>query len=240
MSTKGVADIVFCLDASGSMNPCFDGVRNHVTAFVEGLRSSGQTSWDLRFDFVAHRCSGGGGPFRVEAESVFNRSLPEALYGPQPASKRFFTSDVDEIRRSLASVTTGGDEAALVGLDCALDFPWRDAAACHRVVIQMTDEPFETGAGPNEQKALLEDLIQKIQDLRVMLFLVSPNSPIFRELAQVDRSEWTIPDSAGQGLSRVDFQQVLATMGKSVSASMLQGGPVRPVRRGLFGQVGWS
>lgn len=238
MSTKGVADIVFCLDASGSMSPCFEGVRKHVTAFIEGLRSSGQMAWDLRFDYVAHRCSGGGGPFGFEAESIFNRSLPVALYGPQGSQGRFFTADVEEFRRGLASVGTHGDEAALVGLDCALDFPWRDAATCHRVIIQMTDEPFEGGAGLSEQESLLQDLIEKIQDLRVMLFLVSPDSPVFSELAQVDRSEWTIPDSAGAGLPSVDFKQVLGAMGKSVSVSTMQGGTTKRVHRALFGQGG--
>ena len=38
MSTKGTADVVFCLDASGSMGPCIEGVKSHIASFVDGLK----------------------------------------------------------------------------------------------------------------------------------------------------------------------------------------------------------
>ena len=53
-STKGVADVVFCLDASDSMKPCIDGVRTHIGSFLDGLKSDQQRARDVRFDFVAH------------------------------------------------------------------------------------------------------------------------------------------------------------------------------------------
>ena len=37
MSTKGTADVIFCLDASGSMGPCIEGVKSHIAGFAEKL-----------------------------------------------------------------------------------------------------------------------------------------------------------------------------------------------------------
>ena len=55
-STKGVVDVVFCLDASGSMEPCIDGVRRNVGAFIDGLGGDRNRSIDCRLDFLAHSC----------------------------------------------------------------------------------------------------------------------------------------------------------------------------------------
>ena len=38
MVERQTADIVFCMDASASMRPAFDGVRNHVMAHSETLQ----------------------------------------------------------------------------------------------------------------------------------------------------------------------------------------------------------
>ena len=244
MTTRGVADIVFCLDASDSMAPCIDGVRMHVTSFVQGLQGGQQGTWDLRMDFLAHSCSLDGSVIHTESLRHAQFEVVRALYGngnaSQPQGGGFFTASVDDFRDRLASIATSGNEQALVGLDLALDFPWRPASKCHRVVIQMTDEPFETGASLPEQEARLADLIQKIQDLRVMLFLVAPDSPVFSKLSEVDRCEYTVVDSRQSGLEGVDFREVLSFIGKSVSVSTLQQTEPTRVRRGLFGQDKWG
>ena len=35
--TKGVADIVFMVDVSGSMKPCIDALRTNIEAFIDSL-----------------------------------------------------------------------------------------------------------------------------------------------------------------------------------------------------------
>lgn len=239
MTTRGVADIVFCLDASGSMSPCFEGVRNHVGDFIAGLNPGGQMPLDVRFDFAAHRCIADGAPPELKMESVHNRSLLAALYGLPSQATRFFSHDVEEVRRRLAEIRTEGDEASLVALDCVLDFPWRQAAACHRVVILMTDEAFETGAWQAPQVARLGDLVRKIQDLKVMLYLVTPESEVFSRLSEVDKCEHIVVDASGDGLKSVDFAEVLGFVGKSVSMSTLQAPPPAAATRALYGQATW-
>ena len=240
MTTKGVADIVFCLDASDSMGPCFQGVCHHLSAFIDGLSYSTQMTWDWRIDFVAHSASRDTAEsctFRVE--SLYHENLIPTLYGEQ-GKGRFFTSSADEFRDRLVTVPLAADEASLVALDCCLDFPWREGQYCHRVVIMMTDEPFETGVMREEQQAMLDTLIEKIQRLRVMLFLVAPESKVFNELASAEKSVYEPVDGVGGGLAEVDFGQVLSEIGKSVSTYSQQAAGPEEVARGLFGQEYWT
>lgn len=241
MSTKGIADVVFCIDASASMAPCIEAVRTHVASFVAGLTANSQQTWDLRIEFIAHHAGdtpSGAGVF--SHRSLHESELFKVLYQNSGNQGRFFTTDVTEFSRGLQSVSVQGDEAPLVALDFCLDLPWRSSAACHRVVIMLTDEPFEQSAVQEFQKEQLSLLIAKIHDLHVMLFLVAPDSKVFDELAAADGSEYEVIDQVGTGLANVNFSEVLKYIGKSVSASTLQA-PIRPnVRRGLYQQATWG
>jgi len=221
------------------MAPCIDGVRSHIAAFVEGLRSTGNTAWDLRIDFVAYKCAASyeGTPVWSHC-SLFHDEVGPPLYNKDGQGGRFFTSSVEEFSQGLSRIAVQGNESTLLALDFALDFPWRDAAKCHRVVILMTDEPFEGGLSVEEHAAVLPQLIEKIQALRVMLYMVTPASPVYEKLSEVDKCEHYVVDDSGNGLEGVDFREVLNFIGKSVSASSVQGSET-PVMRGLFGQAGW-
>ncbi len=255
MSTKGVADVVFCLDASDSMKPCIDGVKTHISSFLEGLKSDRQRNWDVRFDFLAHQTVLGEGgvighghySLYHNGESSEEGDVLTALYtgqkGQQGQRGRFFTTDINEFKRGLEKVEVIGDEGPFVALDSCLDFPWRKAGECHRVVIFMTDEPFETSSAPEEERQFLEELLQKTQDLKVLLFIVAPDSPAYEELAEVDKSEYEAVDGRSAGLADVDFRKLLSGIGKSVSVSTAnQQKPTaeKKVKRGLFGQTEWG
>lgn len=244
MSTKGIADVVFCIDASKSMQPCIDGVRANLGSFVDGLKADRQVAWDLRMDYLAHRATTEGLRSVLDMRSLFHSSGGDdcrtALYKSLQNGGRFFTSNADEFREGLKQIDVRGDEAALIGLDFALDFPWRDAAQCHRIVIMLTDEPLEQGIAVELQKGKLSELIEKIQRLKVMLFLVAPESEGFNTLCEADRSEYQIVSGLGDGLASVDFRKVFGYIGKSVSKSTIQQSAPVPVTRGLFGQSGWG
>lgn len=241
MSTKGIADVVFCIDVSASMAPCIDGVRKHISSFINGLTSNSQQTWDLRLDFVAHSASESvPGRGVLALRSLKEPQLLSALYEKNPQHGRFFTSDPAEFCRGLESLTVLGDEAPLIGLDFCLDFPWRNSTGCHRVIIMLTDEPFEQSALQAVQKAQLSELINKIHGLHVMLFLVAPESPVFDELASADRSEYEVIDEVGRGLEEVDFSKVLQYIGKSISNSTPGGTQTIAVKRGLYDQNNWG
>jgi hypothetical protein len=219
------------------MEPCLAGVRAHLADFVAGLHTDDQRHWDLRFDYVAHSSS--ENIFRMESLYTRNMGLCEALYGGKQGG-RLFTSDPEELKRGLNQLSTGGDEAPLVALDCCLDFPWRPPGQCHRVVILMTDEPFEQGSAIAEQRAGLPQLVDKVQALRVMLFLVAPESEVFNQIGSIDRATYEAVARQGDGLAQIDFGRVLSGIGRSVSVSSLQQTKLPAVQRGLFGQAAWK
>ena len=234
MSTSKTADIVFCIDASTSMKPCFSMLQKSIGSMMAGL-TGGQSTWDVRFEFIAHSASPNG---VVRHMSVFNEGAIDAIYGESQA--KFFTDAMDVFTRRLAAIEMVGDEAPLIALDTALDLPWRDAAKCHRVVILLTDEPFEDGVFIDGQRDKLPQIVKKVQDLKVLLFIVAPQSAVFDELSQVDKSEYEVLNSKNDGMQNVDFTKLLSAIGKSVSVSNLQETKPPVVERGLFGQASWG
>lgn len=238
MPGKGIADVVFCLDSSSSMAPSFDSVRKHVVDFVEGLKSDGQTVWDVRFDFVAHATSNSRDGSIFKLRSLYEGELCSALYSANGSGGRFFTTDLNEFRTGVASLEARGDETNFIALDFCLDLPWRSTPDCHRIVVLLTDEPLETGLEIPDQRAKTPALIEKIHSLGVKLFLIGPESAAYDELSMANGSEYEVVPH-GSGLSSADFGRMLKQIGKSVSASRAQA--VRSgVKRAIFGQDSWS
>ena len=238
-STKGVVDVVFCLDASGSMAPCLDGVRRNIGAFLDSLAGDENRKLDCRLDFLAHSCDEAGKLFRSESLRWQNQDLLTRLYSTNTTPADFFTTDPATVRAGLERVEVYGDEAMLVALDTALDYPWRPRAGCHRVVVLLTDEPLEANAPVSGQSRRVNELIDKIHGLGVMLFIVGPKSAGLETLAEADKSQYQQVGHTQDGLGTLDFARVLAHIGKSVSVSTLQGAAEKPVRRALFGQDRW-
>ena len=242
MSTKRIADVVFCMDASASMRPCFAAVREHVGTFVNTLQGDLQTKWDVRLDFLAYstgETGDGNGVFDFRSLRTQGLKLLDSLYKQGGRSADFFTNDVEDFKRGLAAIKVGGDEASFIALDTALDFPWRAAAACHRVVILLTDEALETGVLKPQQMEKIPALVDKIHGLRVLLYLVGPSSAAFDQISAADKSEYNIVTDTHNGLATADFSKILGSIAKSVSVSALQAAPATTgVSPGLFGQSG--
>ena len=238
MPGRGVADVVFCLDSSSSMEPSFDAVRKHVIDFVEGLKADGQTVWDVRFEFVSHATSRFGEQTVFRLRSMHESNLQASLYDPNGRGGRFFTSDLAEFRSAISGLTARGDETNFIALDFCLDLPWRTGPDCHRIVVVLTDEPLETGLEVTNQRAKVAELIDKVHGLGVKLFIVGPESAAYDELSMANGSEYEVV-SKGAGLASANFGCLLRQIGKSVSASRAQAVRVG-VRRALFGQDQWE
>lgn len=237
MAGKNCADIVFCLDASGSMQPCIDALRRQIGELIKGLENDGQTSWDVRYDFLAFHDSESGVhwyrsvhlPTCPLIDSIYNEPLPGV----------FFTRDLNVFKSALNDIKLTGEEMQLLALDIAVDYPWRSSSDCHRVVVLLSDEAVETGVHVPYQVDKLDALIKKIMDKRIKLFVIAPESEAFYRLSEADRCEYTALESDRNGLREVDFSKMLQTIGKSVSVSQsYTGAPVDA--RPLFNQKEWT
>lgn len=247
MAGRETADIVFCMDASGSMSPTFEGVRNHVLELLDSLKTDLQRSWDVRFDFLAYKtaynCDGKAGMV-FDTVKKRNMEVLDGLYRGSGdvnggSSSGFFTSDVNVFRTALQKVECDGDETSAPAIDMAADFPFRDAATCHRVVILLTDERMEDGTCVQKSNSKLAKLTEKLQNRGIMLYMVTPQSDMYDTLSQTDKSEWMVVSDNSGGLSNVDFGKLMKAIGKSVSVSQTGKGAAADPNP-LFNETKWS
>lgn len=210
-NAKGIADVVFVLDVSGSMSSVIDAVMAHIAGFVESIHTHSQMKMDVRLGLVAHESSSG------------QRRGVRAWD---------FTEQVDSFCAALAQAQDGasGDEFGLPALDYALDFDWRPN--CRRFVISFTDEPVSGGQQHEFQVSQLEALRQKFADLRVNGFILAPPCPDYDQLCRSQRMLRTVLE--GGALASYDFGKFFSAMGKTVSQAQEQQAPVK-VRRNLYG-----
>ena len=245
MAGRQTADIVFCMDASGSMSNAFSGVRNHVNKMLESIKSDLQIQWDVRFDFLAYANTGSAMKLRTVnhagravIDALYNGGVKKGLFGlGQGQAADFFTSDLGKFEQELGKIGCDCDEATGLALDIAADFPFRDSATCHRVVVLLTDEPVNDGKFVQITNDRIMDLAQKYQERKIALFMVTPPCPVFDTLSQIDKCEWTIDESCGLG--NIDFAKLMQTIGKSVSISQTSQGGTDAVRP-LFNEKSWN
>ena len=208
---KGVADVVFCLDRSGSMTPCLEGVKEHISKFIEGLLANPQLSnLYCRLGFIAYDC--------------YDFYLMD------------FTTDIKKFQSAMSSLQPGGNEYSLPALDWSLDFSWRENA--HRIVIQFTDEPLEGGEDPPFQRSKLQELYGKIASLNAMLYFVGPDCKEYRGFERVPKC--IVQYITGHNhFYNIDFKEVLFQIGKTLSHSVTPS-PTKmgSVKKDLYGMAG--
>lgn len=250
-------DLVFVIDTSASMAPCFDQVRKHLHAVVSPMQGHVNR---VSFALVAASASVNGSGLLYHVQSLAESSagvdlgmdLVGLLYGtgrhdgrghgPQAAAsarEQLFTTDADRLIRRLGMLEPAGDEDMLLALDIALDLPFGPLETTKRVVALFSDEPFESGVAGDGSNRLLPELIDKIQARRIHLFLAVPEGPAAHQLASVDRAEVEFIGDEQNGLADVDFTRLFAQMGRSISSASLQETAEPAYRRALYEQDKW-
>ena len=238
MAGRETADIVFCIDISGSMRPAISGVKKNITQLIDSLQNSLQQKWDVRVDFLAHSCSCGLHSWKTVkcADSV--ETVNEIYKNNSLQGGKLFTRDLNEFKDALSRLEPEGDEASIIALDAAADFPFRDSATCHRVIVFLTDEPVDAGEFAVESNNKILDLATKLQNKKIALYMTTPDCSTYDQLSQTDKCEWTVDES--RGLSGVDFTKLMQSIGKSVSMSQTQSIIAEHNNpKPLFGQTTW-
>jgi len=198
---RGVADIVFCIDATASMTSCIEGVKDAVANFVSGLNSLPQTSIDWRVRLIGYR---------------------DLDYGQQPETFEF-TTDANQFKSDVASlrpIANGDDpESTLDAIYLASRSEWR--AKCHRFVVVFTDSPPKPLHHQTIEPGQANDVHQVAQlvvERRVQLFLFAPEDADYETLSLVPDSTYQ-PVELGTGLTEVNFPALLERIGKTVATT---------------------
>lgn len=208
------SDIVFCIDASDSMIPCIEGVKNNIKNFVEKIKTYSEAQIEVRLGFIAHNSDHETITFYIKE----------------------FTSDPEDFKNCLSKLTTQSSEANMPALDWALDFPWERNA--HKFVILFTDEPIDGGWEPELSRSKIPELKQKIDDLGVTFFLASLQGPEYADYGQfVDGDRcfgvWLSDYHEYEGAT---FQKLLEKLGKTVGIkSMGQVAMQKPMKKDIYG-----
>ncbi len=200
--TKGVADVVFLIDVTGSMAPIIDALRKNIETFVDSLSSGDANNAapvrDWRGKVVGYR----------DIESSESEGLE--WYEDNP-----FVRDTVALKAQLAALTAqgGGDEpeslldalykvanmgASPKGAQSEDANMWRYRSDAARVVVVFTDASFkETLSIPEAKGGALQDVANTVMANRIILSLFAPNFEGYDRLSQIDRSEWEVVEYEG-------------------------------------------
>ena len=215
------ADIIFCIDATGSMGPCIESIKNGVDKFALSLKTKAEV--DFRLRLIAYR----------DLHDPSAKADPPWLFTD-------FTPSADEFRRQLAGVkaTGGGDyrgaESTLDALYHAIHSEWRPPEAkAHKTIVLLTDDNTHLRLHPTTYRRMDNDIHRVIQDFQtlrhVMLFMVVPDYPAYRTLQHsalaADRSITShfVPpgDERYEGLKGIEWDGLLQMLGETISQSSL-------------------
>jgi len=231
--TKGVADIVFVVDISGSMAPCIDALRQNIETFVGSLSSGDANNAapvkDWRAKVVGYR----------DIEAAESEGLPWIVDND-------FVRDPAELKAQLAGLQAngGGDEpeslldtlykvatmeATAKGAQSPEAGKWRYRSDAARVVVVFTDASFkETMSIPEAKGGSLQDVANMVMANRIILSVFAPNFEGYDRLSQIDKSEWEVVEYEGlnaqEALQKftsdpVNFRNTLKQLAASVSRS---------------------
>ncbi len=231
--TKGVADIVFLVDVSGSMAPCIDALRRNIEVFVDSLSKGDANNAapvkDWRGKVVGYR----------DIEHADAEGLPWIEDHP-------FVRDAVALKAQLGTLQAqgGGDEpeslldalytvatmpAAPKGAQSEEPAMWRYRSEAARVVVVFTDASFkETLQIPAAKGGSLQDVANVVMGNRIILSLFAPNFEGYDRLSQIDKSEWEVVEyeglSAQEALQKytadaANFRTTLKQLAASVSKS---------------------
>jgi hypothetical protein len=224
---KGVVDIVFLLDVTGSMQPCIDALKNNVKLFIDTLTTKDANNSspvkDWRAKVVGYR--------DVEVDANWFEDAP-------------FVHDVTTLKAQLDRLTAGGggDEPESLldalyklanmgqmdkGAQLEDQNKWRYRSGAARVVVVFTDASFkERLALPEAKGGTLDDVINALQTNKIILSLFAPQFDCYNRLAEIDKSEYMPVGEPGNVKAlddftkdQANFKETMKQLARSVSKS---------------------
>ncbi len=217
-------DMVFCIDATGSMGGVIDMVKNNAIHLYEDVMSSmaekGKTIDLLRVKLIAFRDYASDGANAMLASEFF--ALP---------------SQSDELEDCVQSIEAfgGGDdpEDGLEALGYAIKSRWNNEGIKKRqVIVVWTDAPTHSlGQGsvaPNYPTKMAKDFAELtawwgdstnegyINQSGKRLLLFAPDAPYWNTISDTWDNVIHFPSIAGAGLGEFDYQQIIDAISNTI------------------------
>lgn len=223
---KGIADIVFLIDTSGSMRPCLTALTQNVGRLIETMVSPGANAEAVVSDWRAKVCG-------------YRDAIAD---GDQWWSETSFTSDMSQLRADLATLEPkGGDdepESLLDGLWKLAKMPvsekgatpdpaaWRHRHDAVRCIIIFTDASTHMATAiPEAAGAMSDDVIREVLNAKLKLFFFCPEAECYHVLTSADGVEMDFVGSLTDARDKMkafsedtnNFKKVMEQLGKSIS-----------------------
>jgi hypothetical protein len=225
---KGVADIVFLIDVSGSMQPCLDALKENIGVLVDHMVNPGPNADAIVNDWRIKICG-----YR-DAQ----------MDGPLWWEESPFTTDVAQVRTDLATLTAkgGGDEpeSMLDGLWKLAKMPamaeggqaeannWRHHHDAARCVIVFTDASTHMVTALPEAKGVsFEDVAREVMSARLRLSIYCPEADCYQTISGIDKCEIEFIGSLSDAPEKMkefsqnteNFKKTMQQLAKSISVS---------------------
>ena len=224
---KGIPDIVFLLDTSGSMKECLRAVTDNIATFVDTLSSSDANGGILIKDW------------RIRVVGYRDRQSDGSHWWVDNP----FTSDIAQAKANLSSLEAkgGGDEpeSLLDAMYALSQWPsaekgvapsptgWRHRHDAARVVVIFTDASFKpTFTAADGSQGSVSDLINAYHASRLKVILYAPDAPGYADLSSMNGLEWepigALDANPQQALSDYtanteNFRKVMEQLAKSIA-----------------------
>jgi uncharacterized protein YegL len=229
---KGIVDIVFLVDVTGSMQACIDALKENIANFIDYLTTKDANNSNPVKDWRA----------KVVGFRDFN-------FDNEPFVDNPFVRSAADLRLQLTRLKAeGGEDEPESALDAIFKvtsmgqtekgtsdedpYKWRYRSAAARVVILFTDAScHETMSLPEARGGGIVDVHNAIMANRIVLNIFAPDMPCYDQLSQVQRSEYDPisfdpTDEFGPQKALVEFtkdrenfKRVLKQLAASVSKS---------------------
>ena len=225
---KGIADIVFLIDVSGSMGKCIDALKNNVGVLVDSMVNPGPNAEAVVKDWRIKVC--GYRDAKVDGADWWE--------------EKPFTSDISQVRADIATLEAkGGDdepESLLDGLWKLAKLPasakgepadgstWRHHHDAARCVIAFTDASCHmTTSAPEAGGANFDDVAREVMAARLRLSLYAPEADCYQTISAIDKCEWEIVGSLSDAQEKMvefsanvaNFRKTMEQLAKSISVS---------------------
>ncbi|MCD7763213.1 MAG: VWA domain-containing protein [Lachnospiraceae bacterium] len=217
-------DMVFCIDATGSMSPVIDLVKKNALNFYNDvqtvMRKKGKVINSLRVRAIAFRDYLADGDDAMLLTNFFD--LPD---------------QADDFSRCIKSIraTGGGDEPedGLEALGYAIKSKWNmEAKKKRQIIVVWTDaSTHEIGYGRSEKnypQKMARDFSELtswwgnnqmegfIDQAAKRLILFAPEAPYWSQVADNWDNVIHCPSQAGKGVAELDYNQIIDTISNTI------------------------